>query len=51
VRARLQVAPDITEDALRELALADPAVVRSLADRPVRTVVVRPPRLVNVVPG
>ena len=51
VRARLEVAPDITEDALRELALADPGVVRALADRTVRTVVVRPPRLVNVVPG
>ena len=51
VRARLSVAPDIGEDALRELALADPAVVRALGERPVRTVVVRPPRLVNVVPG
>jgi leucyl-tRNA synthetase len=51
VRARLSVPPDLTADALRELALADPAVVRSLGDRPVRTVVVRPPKLVNVVPG
>jgi leucyl-tRNA synthetase len=51
VRARLSVPPDVTEDMLRELALADPAVTRSLGDRPVRTVVVRPPRLVNVVPG
>jgi leucyl-tRNA synthetase len=51
VRARLSVTPDISEDALRELALADPAVARALGDRPVRTVVVRPPRLVNVVPG
>jgi len=51
VRARLEVAPDIAQEALRELALADPAVVRALGDRPVRTVVLRPPRLVNVVPG
>jgi leucyl-tRNA synthetase len=51
VRARLSVAPDVTEDALRELALADPAVARALGERPVRTVVVRPPKLVNVVPG
>ena len=51
VKARLEVAPDIAEDALRELALADPAVVRALGDRSVRTVVVRAPRLVNVVPG
>jgi leucyl-tRNA synthetase len=51
VRARLTVPPDIGEDALRDLALADPAVVRALADRPVRAVIVRPPRLVKVVPG
>jgi leucyl-tRNA synthetase len=51
VRARLSVPPDVTEDALRELALADPAVARSLGERPVRTVIVRPPKLVNVVPG
>jgi leucyl-tRNA synthetase len=51
VRARLAVSPEIGEDTLREAALADPAVQRALAGRPVRTVVVRPPRLVNVVPG
>jgi len=51
VRARLSVPPDVGEDALRELALADPAVARALGERPVRTVVVRPPKLVNVVPG
>jgi leucyl-tRNA synthetase len=51
VRARLSVPPDVTEDALRELALADPAVARALNERPVRTVIVRPPKLVNVVPG
>jgi leucyl-tRNA synthetase len=51
VRARLSVAPDVSEDALRELALAEPAVIRALGERPVRTVVVRPPKLVNVVPG
>jgi leucyl-tRNA synthetase len=51
VRARLSVPPDITEDVLRELALADPAVIRALGERSVRTVVVRPPRLVSVVPA
>ena len=50
VRAKLQVAPDITVAALESLALADPAVQRSLAGRDVHTVVVRAPRLVNVVP-
>ena len=51
VRARLTVPPDVTAEALQAMALADPAVVRALGDRPVRTVVVRPPKLVNVVPG
>ncbi len=50
VRARLQVPTDIDDATLRGLALADEAVVRSLAGRDVRTVIVRPPRLVNVVP-
>jgi leucyl-tRNA synthetase len=51
VRDRLEVPPGIGEDELRELALAAPGVTRALADREVRTVIVRAPRLVNVVPG
>ncbi|SEF18524.1 leucine--tRNA ligase [Jiangella alba] len=51
VRDRLDVPPSITEDDLRALALASEAVQRSLDGRPVRTVVVRAPKLVNVVPG
>jgi leucyl-tRNA synthetase len=51
VRARLEVPPSVDEAALRELALADPAVVRALEGRGVRTVVVRAPKLVNVVPA
>jgi len=50
VRDRLEVPPGITEDDLREQALAAPGVVRALAGAEVRTVIVRPPRLVNVVP-
>ncbi|HVE27667.1 MAG TPA: leucine--tRNA ligase, partial [Sporichthya sp.] len=51
VRARLEVPADITEDVLKELALASEGVQRALDGRPVRTVVARPPKLVNVVPG
>ena len=51
VRDRLEVAPSIGEDELRELALATPGVRRALAGGGVRTVIVRAPRLVNVVPG
>ena len=51
VRDRLEVPPSIADDELRSLALASEAVQRSLDGRPVRTVVVRAPKLVNVVPG
>ncbi|HEY9243085.1 MAG TPA: hypothetical protein VIP48_13935, partial [Streptosporangiaceae bacterium] len=51
VRDRLEVPPGISEDELRTLALAAPGVVRALAGRPTRTVIVRPPKLVNIVPA
>jgi leucyl-tRNA synthetase len=51
VRAKLEVAPDIGEDELRELALAEPNVVRAIGDGTVRKVIVRPPKVVNVVVG
>ena len=51
VRDRLEVPPDISEDDLRELALAAPGVIRTLAGGGVRKVVVVPPRLVNIVPA
>ncbi|BCT76315.1 leucine--tRNA ligase [Sinomonas cyclohexanicum] len=51
VRDRLDVAPDISEDALRELALASPNVARVLDGRGIRTVIVRAPKLVNIVPA
>ncbi len=51
VRGRLDVDPDIAEGALRELALTVPAVVAALDGRPPRAVIVRAPKLVNVVPG
>jgi leucyl-tRNA synthetase len=51
VRDRLQVRPSIGEDELREMALATPGVTRALDGRGVRTVIVRAPRLVNVVPA
>jgi leucyl-tRNA synthetase len=51
VRGRLEVPPGIGDDELRELALSAPGVSRALAGRSIRTVIVRPPKLVNVVPG
>ena len=49
VRDRLEVSPDITEAELRELAMATSGVARALAGLEVRRVVVRPPKLVNIV--
>ena len=51
VRDRIEVPVTVTEDRLRELALASENVARALGGRSVRTVVIRPPKLVNVVPG
>ncbi len=50
VRDRLAVPPGITAAELRELALATPGVSRTLAGRGIRTVIVREPKLVNIVP-
>ena len=50
VRDRVEVPADISEDALRELVLALPKVVAA-TEGGVRTVIVRAPRLVNVVPA
>jgi leucyl-tRNA synthetase len=50
VRDRLEVPPGIGADELRELALATPGVSRTLAGRGIRTVIVREPKLVNIVP-
>jgi leucyl-tRNA synthetase len=51
VRARLDVSPSISEDDLQAAALADPAVVRAIDGATVRRVIVRAPKLVNIVVG
>jgi leucyl-tRNA synthetase len=49
VRDRIEVGADADEAACREAALASENARRSIGDRAIRTVVVRPPRLANVV--
>ena len=51
VRDRLTVLPGISEEELRELALATDGVARALGDQQIKRVVVRPPKLVNIVAG
>src|SRR5487761_1093543 len=51
VRDRLEVSPDIAEAELRDLALAAPGITRALAGQEIKRVVVRPPKLVNIVAG
>lgn len=48
VRARLDVAPSIGTDALRDLALAHPTIAEALEGRTVKNLVVRPPKIVSI---
>ncbi|MFE7194858.1 leucine--tRNA ligase [Kitasatospora sp. NPDC057541] len=51
VKARLEVAPSISDAELEALALADPAVVAAIGGAEVRKVIARAPKLVNIVTG
>ena len=51
VRDKLEVPPGISETELRELALALPKIQELLGGAAPRTVIVKPPRVVNVVPA
>ena len=51
VKARLEVSPDISEADLEARALAEPAIVNALGGADVRKVIVRAPKLVNIVPA
>ncbi len=51
VKARLEVAPGISDAELEALALADPAVVAAIGGAEVRKVIARAPKLVNIVTG
>ena len=49
VKAKVEVAPDLSEAAAEALALEQPAVVAALAGATPSRVVARPPRLVNII--
>jgi leucyl-tRNA synthetase len=48
VRARLEVSPQISEDELRSLALADSQVAALVDGKEIATLVVRPPKVVSI---
>ncbi|MEO6606462.1 MAG: class I tRNA ligase family protein, partial [Aeromicrobium sp.] len=49
VRGKLEVSPDISDEELQALALAEPNVVKSIDGREVRKIIVRAPKLVSIV--
>ncbi len=49
VRGKIEVSPDISDEELTALALAEPNVVRSIDGREIRKVIVRAPKLVSIV--
>ena len=51
IRGKIDVPPDITEEAALELALADPGVVRTLNGRELVKVIARLPKMLSLVPG
>ncbi|MGW6139571.1 leucine--tRNA ligase [Streptomyces sp. NPDC055144] len=51
VKARLEVSPSISDEELEKAALADERVVAALDGAGIRKVIVRAPKLVNIVPA
>ncbi|MET8470778.1 leucine--tRNA ligase [Streptomyces sp. NPDC006422] len=51
VKARLEVSPSISDEELEKIALADEKVVAALDGAGIRKVIVRAPKLVNIVPA
>jgi leucyl-tRNA synthetase len=50
LRAKLAVSPDISEEDLKNLALADNNVNKALNGAPIKNFIIRAPRLINIVP-
>lgn len=51
IKERLEIPPSITEDEMRELAMSQASVIEAIAGQNIKIVVVKPPKLVNIVLG
>jgi leucyl-tRNA synthetase len=51
IKERLEISPGITEDQMRELAMSQASVIAAIAGQTIKVIVVRPPKLVNIVLG
>jgi len=51
IKERLEISPDITEDDMRELAMSQASVIEAITGKNIKVVVVKPPKLVNIVLG
>ena len=51
IKERLEISPSITEDQMRELAMSQTSVIEAISGQTIKVVVVRPPKLVNIVLG
>ena len=51
IKERVSISPNITEEEFRELAMSIPSVAAEIAGKTPKAVIVRPPKLVNIVLG
>jgi leucyl-tRNA synthetase len=51
IKERLEIPPNITEDEMRALAMSQASVIEAIAGQNIKVVVVKPPKLVNIVLG
>jgi len=51
IKDRIEVSPDISQADLQSLAISSQAVVKALDGKEIKTVIVRAPKLVNIVPA
>jgi len=51
IKERLEISPNITEDEMRDLAMSQASVIEAITGQTIKVVVVKPPKLVNIVLG